>query len=43
MNSVSHSPIQWQTHHILGDPGTQRWRWVFMAVQVFLRLGLGNP
>jgi hypothetical protein len=23
-------------HRILGDPGTRRWRWVIMAVQVFL-------
>jgi hypothetical protein len=25
-------------HRILGDPGTQRWRWVIMAVQSFSRI-----
>ena len=27
-------------HSVLGVPGTQRWRWVLMAVQGFLGLGL---
>jgi hypothetical protein len=32
--------LRWKDreHRILGGPGTQRWRWVIMAVQAFSRI-----
>jgi hypothetical protein len=29
---LSHSPVERSEHRTLGDPGTQRLRWVIMAV-----------
>jgi len=37
-SALSHSPVERSEHRILGDPGTQRSRWVIMAVQVFSRI-----
>ena len=35
-NRFSRSSMEGWEHRILGDPGTQRWRWAIMAVEVFL-------
>jgi len=40
-NQVLHSSVKGSEHRMLGDPGTQRGRWVIMAVKVFLGSGLG--
>ena len=39
-SALSHSPVERSGHRILGDPGTQRWRWVIMAVQGFSGSGI---
>jgi len=38
MSALSGSLVERSEHRILGDPGTQRQRWVIMAVQVFSRI-----
>jgi hypothetical protein len=37
-SALSHFPVERSEHRILGDPGTQRLRWVIMAVQGFFRI-----
>jgi hypothetical protein len=36
-STLSDVPVEWSQYRILGDPGTQRSRWVIMAVQWFSR------
>lgn len=35
-SALSHARVERCEHRVLGDPGTQRWGWVALAVQEFL-------
>jgi hypothetical protein len=39
-STFSDVPVEWSQYRILGDPGTQRSRWVIMAVQWFFGSGI---